>query len=125
MPSAGPTMRADNVAGLKSLAQCIDGLNHRGKRNGFRSCRPTSSHGRIACTLAGVLANSTLRDPSPCDQCRFDARCQREQLACDALAVFALGCERLRWQNAPRVPTRARFLAISQTLKRKQRLSAR
>ena len=65
-----------------------------------------------------MLANSIASDSSPCDQCRFDARCRLERLACDALAVFALGCERLRWQNAPRVPTRARYLAMGEYMLR-------
>jgi hypothetical protein len=45
----------------------------------------------------------------PCDDCKYTQRCTAGDLACDALAVYASGACVIRWQAAPRVPSRGLY----------------
>lgn len=47
--------------------------------------------------------------PSPCDDCRFRARCNDERLACEAFAVFMKTGNEKRWAAAPRAPDASTF----------------
>ena len=50
--------------------------------------------------------------PSPCDHCRYREKCAGERLACEAFSMYIHGTRQVRWQAAPRAPTRARYLAL-------------
>jgi len=50
----------------------------------------------------------------PCEGCRFAARCGAEWLACAAYGMYVAREPRRRWVNAPRAPTHARFLALTE-----------
>lgn len=60
--------------------------------------------------------------PAPCDDCRHAAKCRAEKLLCEAFNLYVSGEGRPRWSLAPRVPTRALYLAL---LDREQRPSGR
>lgn len=57
-------------------------------------------------------AADLLHELSPCDGCRFAARCRDKRLACDAFSMFASGAIQARWSGAPRAPTRERWLVL-------------
>jgi hypothetical protein len=55
---------------------------------------------------------AALAAKSPCDSCRFAARCSSELLACERYSMYAAGEPERRWRSAPMAPTRARFEAL-------------
>jgi hypothetical protein len=58
---------------------------------------------------------------NPCDECRFLTRCRDESLACDRFALFRAGFNKARIAIAPRVPSRARFEALTAIDRRPKR----
>jgi hypothetical protein len=61
--------------------------------------------------LKDPLELSLLLGPAPCDNCQFRERCAARLLACEAYRLFVRNFSG-PWDLAPRVPTRARYLAI-------------
>jgi hypothetical protein len=53
-----------------------------------------------------------LNESTRCRDCRIAFRCGAARLACDAFAIFLNGGSEKRWEQEPRVPSRARYEAL-------------
>ena len=53
-----------------------------------------------------------LDGPYPCADCPRRERCGGEAVACEAFSMYVSGQPQIRWQSAPRAPSRELWTAL-------------